>query len=117
MPKSTNATASAFGWEFQSSAAIMLMLKNIVEAFEVKVEGKNEDVEITFSNGKKLMAQVKAVEDPDDFKNVKRKLEKGLQTLNAASKVADVKQLFLLQIRQTRLTTYKQCINLAALLT
>ena len=36
MPKSSNATASAFGWEFQSNAAIMLMLKNIESASKVK---------------------------------------------------------------------------------
>lgn len=93
MPRSSNATASAFGWEFQSNAAIMLMLKNIEKASKVKVEGENEDVEITFSNGKMLMAQAKAVEDPDDFRNVKGKLEAGLRTLDAASKIADVEQL------------------------
>lgn len=93
MPKSSNATASAFGWDFQSNAAIMLMLKNIVDASKVKVESESEDVEITFSNGKKLMAQAKAVENPDDFRNVKAKLAKSLQTLDAASKVADVEQL------------------------
>ena len=32
MPRSSNATASAFGWDFQSNAAIMLMLKNIERA-------------------------------------------------------------------------------------
>lgn len=93
MPKSSNATASAFRWEFQSNAAIMLMLKNIVEASKVKVEGDTEDVEITFSSGKMLMAQAKAVENPDDFKNVKGKLKAGLRTLNAASKISDVEQL------------------------
>jgi len=93
MPRSSNATASAFGWEFQSNAAIMLMLKNIVDASKVKVEGDREDVEITFSNGKLLMAQAKAVENPDDFRNVKGKLEAGLRTLNAASKIANVEQL------------------------
>lgn len=93
MPRSSNATASAFGWEFQSNAAIMLMLKNIDNVSKVKVEGENEDVEITFSNGKLLMAQAKAVENPDDFRNVKGKLEAGLRTLNAASKIANVEQL------------------------
>lgn len=93
MSKSSNATSSAFGWEFQSNAAIMLMLKNIVEASKVKVEGENEDVEITFSNGKMLMAQAKAVEDPDDFRNVKGKLKASLRTLDAASKIANVNQL------------------------
>lgn len=93
MPRSSNATASAFGWDFQSNAAIMLMLKNIERASKVKVEGENEDVEITFSDGKMLMAQAKAVEEPDDFRNVKTKLEEALRTLNAASIIADVEQL------------------------
>ena len=93
MPRSSNATASAFGWEFQSNAAIMLMLKNIIDASKVKVEGETEDIEITFSNGRVLMAQAKAVENPDDFGNVKRKLEEGLRTLNVASKITDVEQL------------------------
>ena len=71
----------------------MLMLKKIEKASKVKVEGENEDVEITFSNGKMLMAQAKAVEYPDYFRNVKGKLEAGLRTLDAASKIADVEQL------------------------
>lgn len=84
MPRSSNATASAFGWEFQSNAAIMLMLKNIEKASRVKVEGESEDVEITFSNGKMLMAQAKSVMNPDDISFVISKLEAALKTLNKA---------------------------------
>ena len=62
--KSTNASSSAFGWDFQSNAAIMLMLKNIDKATKVKVEGQTEDIEITFTNGKMLMSQVKSVVKP-----------------------------------------------------
>lgn len=93
MPRSSNATASAFGWEFQSNAAIMLMLKNIEEASKVKVEGESEDVEITFSNGKMLMAQAKSVMSPDDISFVISKLEAALKTLNKASETANVEQL------------------------
>ena len=75
MPRSSNATASAFGWEFQSNAAIMLMLKNIESASKVKVEGETEDVEITFTNGRMLMAQAKSVINPDDVSFVIDKLE------------------------------------------
>ena len=42
-----NASASAFGWDFQANAAILLMLENIQEAEMVRVEGKDEDIEIT----------------------------------------------------------------------
>lgn len=92
--KSLNASASAFGWDFQSNVAIMLMLKNIVKASKVKVEGQSEDVEITLSNGKMLMTQVKAVVKPDDYSHVKENLKAGLRTLNNASKLTDVEQLF-----------------------
>lgn len=93
MPRSSNATASAFGWEFQSNAAIMLMLKNIEKASKVKVEGESEDVEITFLNGKMLMAQAKSVMCPDDISFVISKLEAALKTLNKASRTANVEQL------------------------
>lgn len=91
--KSSNSTASAFGWDFQSNVAIMLMLKNIERASKVKVEGLTEDVEITFSNGKVQMSQAKAVMKPDDYSHVKEKLEAGLRTLNNASKLSHVEQL------------------------
>lgn len=91
--KSSNATPSAFGWDFQSNAAIMLMLKNIEKASKVKVEGLTEDVEITFTGGKMLMSQVKSVVKPDDYSHVKEKLEAGLRTLNNAAKLSDIEQL------------------------
>ena len=93
MARSSNATASAFGWEFQSNAALMLMIKNIEYVSEAKVEGETEDIEITLSNGKLLMAQAKSVEKPDDFSHVNRNLESALRTLNGASKKAGVEQL------------------------
>ncbi len=93
MPRSSNATASAFGWDFQSNAAIMLMLKNIERASQVKVEGESEDIEIALSDGKILMAQAKAVENPNNFGNVKTKLKEGLRTLSEASKMPNVEQL------------------------
>ena len=91
--KSSNATPSAFGWDFQSNAAIMLMLKNIERASKVKVEGSSEDVEITLANGKMLMAQAKAVVKPDDYSHVKEKLDSGLRTLDNAAKLSDIEQL------------------------
>lgn len=91
--RSSNASSSAWGWEFQSNAAIMLMLKNIENASKVKVEGDTEDIEITFSNGKMLLSQAKAVTNPDDYSNVRKKLEAGLRTLNSAAKLENVEQL------------------------
>lgn len=91
--KTTNASASAFGWDFQSNAAIILMLKNIEKATKVKVEGFTEDVEITLADGKMLMSQVKSIVTPDDYRHVKEKLEAGLRTLNDAAKLSNIEQL------------------------
>ncbi len=88
--KSSNASAFAFGWDFQSNVAIMLMLKNMERASKIKVEGQTEDVEITLADGKMLMSQVKAVATPDDTSHVKEKLETGLRTLNNAAKLSNV---------------------------
>ena len=44
--KTRNASASIFGWDFQTNAAILLMLENITRAECVKVESKTEDIEI-----------------------------------------------------------------------
>jgi hypothetical protein len=92
--KSSNASASAFGWDFQSNAAIMLMLKNIKVASSVRVEGKTEDIEIALDNGNVIYSQAKAVFDPyNDFSNVVAKLRAGLKTLNEAGTMANVEQL------------------------
>ena len=45
-----NASASAFGWDFQANSAILLMLENIKDAKRVRVEGADEDIEITLQN-------------------------------------------------------------------
>jgi hypothetical protein len=90
--KPTSAVAVNFGFDFQSNAAIMLMLKNIKIATKVKVEGEKEDIEITLNNGNIIMAQAKAVEKMDDYRNVISNLTKGLNTLNEAQ-APNVEQL------------------------
>lgn len=45
-----NASASAFGWDFQTNSAILLMLENIKDAKRVRVEGADEDIEITLQD-------------------------------------------------------------------
>lgn len=91
--KSSNVSASAFGWDFQSNAAIMLMLKNMTSATSVKVEGETEDIEINFDNGKMVYSQAKSVFKPDDYSNVITKLQTGLRTLDNAAKNSNVEKL------------------------
>ena len=84
-----NASASAFGWDFQANSAILLMLENIKEAKRVRVEGANEDIEITLQDHTKIYAQAKAVEKPDDTSHVIDKLTKALETITDAAKKGD----------------------------
>ena len=84
-----NASVSAFGWDFQVNSAILLMLENIKDAKCVRVEGADEDIEITFQDQTKLYAQAKAVEKPDSTTHVIDKLTKALATLNDAAKKGD----------------------------
>ena len=81
-----NASASAFGWDFQANSAILLMLENIKDAKRVRVEGADEDIEITLQDRSKVYAQAKAVEKPDDTSHVIDKLTKALETLSDAAK-------------------------------
>ena len=53
--KNRNASASAFGWDFQVNAAILLMLENIEKAEKIRVEGKDEDIEITLNDKKRFI--------------------------------------------------------------
>ena len=41
-----NASASAFGWDFQANSAILLMLENIKDAKRIRVEGADEAVSL-----------------------------------------------------------------------
>lgn len=55
--KKRNASFSAFGWDFQINAAIVLMLENITEVNKVRVEGATEDIELTLDNGEKIFGE------------------------------------------------------------
>lgn len=84
-----NASASAFGWDFQANAAIFLMLENIKQAKNIRVEGADEDIEITLLNNEKIYSQVKAVAKPEDSSNVIAKLSAALETLNLDARNGD----------------------------
>ncbi len=94
-----NATPSAFGWEFQVNAGIVIMLDCIREAKAIKIEGKTEDIEVILQNGKHVFAQAKSTMDPEDSKNAIRDLKKALTTLNDADSLGKTKQLILVTNR------------------
>jgi len=89
----SNASASAFGWDFQRNAAIFLMLKNIKLAKTVRVEGEIEDIEIELSNGGIIYSQAKSISTANATSHILDNLKKALETLNNASKQSHVQEL------------------------
>lgn len=84
--KNNDASASAFGWNFQVNAGIFLFLDIIVQAESMKMESKLEDIEIRLSDGTLALAQAKSARDPSTAKNKKEKFKDALVSL---SKIKD----------------------------
>ncbi|WP_138859086.1 hypothetical protein [Exiguobacterium mexicanum] len=83
----TNASASAFGWEFQTNAAIYLAFQHIKSFTELKVEGEIDDIEVYFKDKPPIIAQVKSQENPEPNTNTLKSLRGGFKTLiNATNK-------------------------------
>lgn len=80
--KSSQARASALGWIFQSSAGIYLLLDCIKSATSIKMEGRNQDIEITLRDNTIIYAQAKSVEDINDVANNRKKLKSALTSLS-----------------------------------
>lgn len=81
--KSRRANAVLFGFDFQRNAAIILMLENIKELKSIRLESKNEDIELKLANNQKILAQAKAVEKSSyDFSHVRENLKKALTSLS-----------------------------------
>ena len=92
--KNRRANAVLFGFDFQRNAAIVLMLENIRELRSVRLEGNEEDIELTLENGRKILAQAKAVEkSSSDFSHVRENLKKALISLSEGSQKTDTQQL------------------------
>lgn len=89
----TNATPSAFGWDFQSNAAILMAIKNIKELVSLKVEGDIEDIEIFLKENKSIYIQAKSQVDPTPGVNTYSNLRDGLKTLINASNQKEYEKL------------------------
>lgn len=79
-----NASASAFGWQFQINIAIYLMIKYFGKFKEMKIEGEKEDIEISLNNRKKIYAQAKSKQNINDgdTSSYSTKLRKALESLS-----------------------------------
>lgn len=97
MAKDRRAHAVVFGFDFQVNAAIILMLENIEELSSLRLEGNYEDIELKLNDGQYILAQAKAIENASsDFKNVRKNLEKSLNSLSEGSSRVNAKQLILI---------------------
>lgn len=93
---STSASPVMFGYDFQSNAAIVLMLENMREMKTIRVEGK-EDIEIQLNDGSFVLAQAKAVVDcSTDFSHVRENAKKAISTLAKASEGLTIHELILI---------------------
>lgn len=79
-----NASASAFGWQFQVDAAIFLFLYYIDEVEEIVVEGKYQDIELYCKNNRHIYAQAKSVQN-GSLDNRGKKLEDAIISLAKTS--------------------------------
>ena len=88
------ATSTLFGFDFQTNAAIVLMLDNIKDVSSIRMEGY-EDVEMGLSDGSFILAQAKsAVNGSTDFSKALPNLKKAIESLSDAySKCPLTKQL------------------------
>lgn len=78
-----NASPTSSGWAFQTGAGIFLMLSNIKEFDEIRIEGLDEDIEITVGS-QKIYAQAKSTSKmgtPNDALSI---LKKALESLGDA---------------------------------
>ena len=95
--KNRRANAVLFGFDFQRNAAIVLMLENIKDLRSVRLEGNEEDIELTLENGRKILAQAKAVEKSScDFSHVRENLKKALISLSEGAQKTNTQQLILI---------------------
>ncbi len=81
-----SASSVCFGFDFQSNAAIVLMIENIEDMATIRMEGF-EDIEIGLNDGCFLLAQAKSVVNGStDFSNVLRNLKDAIVSLSDANK-------------------------------
>ncbi len=76
-----DASASSFGWNFQSNAGIFLFLKYLKAAESIKIESKLQDIEIQLLSGHKILAQAKSAQDYTVATDKKEKFKDALISL------------------------------------
>lgn len=87
------ANSVLFGFDFQSNAAIVLMLDNMAYMETIRIEGE-EDIEIGLNDGTYVLAQAKSVVNSStNFSNVRQNGKKAMASLSDASHKLKAKHL------------------------
>lgn len=87
------ANSVLFGFDFQSNAAIVLMLDNMAEMETIRIDGE-DDIEIGLNDGTFVLAQAKAVENAStDFRNVRQKAKAAMESLSDSSQKLKARKL------------------------
>ncbi|HDM8850188.1 TPA: hypothetical protein P0Q71_002678, partial [Staphylococcus aureus] len=73
--------SSIFGWHFQINSAIVYFIKYIKDIKSIRIEGKDEDIELLLFNEKKILIQAKSYSKLGKDSKALEKLETGLNTL------------------------------------
>lgn len=89
-----NASASIFGWHFQINASIYFMLEEIKGVSSIRVEGKDEDIELNLTSGKKVFIQAKSKSELGVDKGATAKFSEGIKTLINASNSSDYEKFY-----------------------
>ena len=76
-----DASASSFGWNFQTNAGIFLFLKYMPEVADIKIESKSQDIEMTLEHNGKVFAQAKSSQDYTAIKDQKEKFKDAIISL------------------------------------
>ncbi len=93
MVKSRADNSGQNGFQFQTVAAISLLLDYLYDFKQVKNEHEIEDVVLILSDETYILAQAKTSHDNEESNNALQYLKKGLLTLNEASKEHDLHKL------------------------
>lgn len=81
-----DASASSFGWNFQTNAGIFLFLKYMPEVTDIKIESKSQDIEMILEHNGKVFAQAKSSQDYTAIKDQKEKFKDAIISLVSPSR-------------------------------
>ena len=84
-----NASASAFGWQFQVDAAIFLFLYYIDEVDEIVVEGKYQDIELLCKNSRHIYVEFADYSDLAKEYLIKKCLARLINNKNNIQKIVE----------------------------